>query len=224
MIELSDVSVVHDGRARLQGVTLGATERRLGVIGANGSGKSTFLRLLNGLVLPTSGRVRVFGKDTVEETAAVRRSVGFLFQNPDNQLVMPTVGEDVAFGLGRLKLPAAETRSRVRTALERHGLQGLEDRLVHELSGGERQLVALAGILVMDPLLLVLDEPTTLLDRRNRRRLMAEVDAADRPVVMATHDLELLEGFDRVLVFEAGRLVADGPPAASIAAYEAATT
>ncbi len=223
MIELADVRVEGAARPRLDGVSLTASERRIGVIGANGSGKSSFLRLLNGLVLPTSGTVRVFGHDTCRETASVRRKVGFLFQNPDNQIVMPTVGEDIAFGLKRLKLTADETRERVRLSLERHALAGFEDRLVHELSGGERQLVALAGILVLEPSLLVLDEPTTLLDRRNRRRLMAEVEAAERPVVLATHDLDLLEGFDRVLVFEAGRLVADGPPASSIAAYEAGT-
>lgn len=224
MIELETVVVEGADRRRLDDVTLTAEERRIGIIGGNGSGKSTFLRLLNGLLRPTSGTVRVFGRDTSTETAEVRRRVGFLFQNPDNQIVMPTVGEDVAFGLARLKLPAAEVKERVRSALARHGMAEFQDRLVHELSGGERQLVALAGILVMEPSLLVLDEPTTLLDRRNKRRLMAEVEAADRPVVLATHDLDLLKHFDRVIVFDAGRIVADGSPATSIAAYEAATS
>lgn len=221
MIELSGVSLVQDERERLRDIDIKAGERRIGVIGANGSGKSSFLRLLNGLLLPTSGSVRVFGLDTAKETAAVRAKVGFLFQNPDNQLIMPTAGEDVAFGLRRSKLAPTETKARVGAALERHGLSGFEDRLVHELSGGERQLVALAGILVMEPSLLVLDEPTTLLDRRNRRRLMQEVGAANRPVVLATHDLDLLDEFERVLVFEGGRIVCDAAPSVAIAAYEA---
>lgn len=224
MIELSGVSVLQDERHRLRDVTLRADERRIGVIGTNGSGKSSFLRLLNGLLLPSSGSVTVFGLDTASQTKAVRTKVGFLFQNPDNQLVMPTVGEDIAFGLRRLKLAPSETKIRVGQALARHGLSGFEDRLVHELSGGERQLAALAGILVMKPSLLVLDEPTTLLDRRNRRRLMREVDAADRPIVLATHDLDLLADFERVLVFDGGRIVADAAPDEAIAAYQAMTS
>lgn len=223
MIEFDAVCVERGGRTVLSGLTLRLDEKRIGILGANGSGKSTFVRLLNGLVLPASGHVRVFGLDVATDTKAVRRKIGFLFQNPDNQIVYPTVGEDVAFGLKALKLGREEERRRVEVALETHGLGGFANRLVHELSGGERQLLALAGIMVMEPSLLVLDEPTTLLDRRNRRRLIEEVDRTARPVVLVTHDLELLADFDRVLVFEAGRLAFDGSAADGIAAYEALT-
>ncbi|MBB3949409.1 energy-coupling factor ABC transporter ATP-binding protein [Aureimonas jatrophae] len=219
MIELSGVAVERGGRQVLRGLDLHLVEPRIGIVGANGSGKSSFARLLNGLLLPSAGRVRVFGLDTIADTKAVRRSVGFLFQNPDHQIVYPSVAEDLAFGLRNRGVPKPEIAARVAAMLDRFGLSGFEDRLTHELSGGERQLVALAGILVLEPRLLVLDEPTTLLDRRNTRRVMAAVEAAGRPIVLATHDLALLDGFDRVLVFDGGRLACDAGPAEALAAY-----
>lgn len=203
----------------LSDLTLAIGERRIGVIGANGSGKSTFVRLLNGLILPSEGSVTVGGIDTRTDAKAVRRKVGFVFQNPDSQIVYPTVGEDIAFGLKHRGLGKPEIAARTAAALARHGLDGFEDRLIHELSGGERQLVALAGVMVMQPEVLVLDEPTTLLDLRNTRRIMAAVEASESQVVMVTHDLGLLADFDRVLVFDAGRLQADALPDAAIAAY-----
>ncbi|MCW4113951.1 energy-coupling factor ABC transporter ATP-binding protein [Aurantimonas sp. MSK8Z-1] len=215
------VALERGGQPVLARLDLCLTERRIGVIGANGSGKSSFARLLNGLLAPTGGRVTVDGLDTVKDAKAVRRRVGFVFQNPDSQIVYPTVGEDLAFGLKPLKLEKPEEARRIREILERYGLAGAEDRLVHELSGGERQLVALASVLIMRPSILVLDEPTTLLDLRNTRRLMAAIDALSERVVMVTHDLALLAGFDRVLLFDEGRLVADGAPATVIERYRA---
>lgn len=219
MIVLSGVGVARGGRTALADLTLSLGERRIGVIGANGSGKSTFARLLNGLILPTTGEVRVGGIDTREDVRAVRRKVGFVFQNPDSQIVYPSVGEDLAFGLKGRGLDKAEMGARVADVLARLGLPGFEDRLIHELSGGERQLVALAGVLVMRPEVLVLDEPTTLLDHRNTRRILGAVEAFEGQVLLVTHDLGLLSRFERVLLFHEGRLHADGPPAAAIAAY-----
>ncbi len=219
MIVLRAVSVERGGRPVLADLDLTLAERRIGIIGANGSGKSTFARLLNGLVLPTTGDVRVDGLDTKGRSKDVRRRVGFVFQNPDNQIVYPTVGEDIAFGLRGRGLDKACIAERVQAALARFGLAGFEDRLAHELSGGERQMVALAGVMVTEPRWLVMDEPTTLLDLRNTRRVMDAVAALDQHVVFVTHDLELLAGFDRVLVFEGGRLAADAAPREAIAAY-----
>lgn len=221
MITFEGVSLVRGEREVLARLDLALAERRIGVIGANGSGKSSFARLLNGLLLPTEGRVRVFGLDTAEDGRAVRRRVGFVFQNPDNQIVYPNVGEDIAFGLKPLKLARAESAARVREALAEAGLSGFEDRLTHEISGGERQMVALAGVAIIQPDILVLDEPTTLLDLRNKRRVMARVAAMERAVIMVTHDLDLLAGFDRVLVFEAGRIAFDGAPDEAIDRYRA---
>ncbi|WP_061934229.1 energy-coupling factor ABC transporter ATP-binding protein [Aureimonas sp. AU22] len=219
MIELRGVSLDRGGRRVLSGLDLRLDEQRIGVVGANGSGKSSFARLLNGLLRPTEGVVRVFDTDTAADPKAARRHVGFLFQNPDHQIVYPGVAEDLAFGLKNRGLPKAEIAPRVEAALVRFGLGGFGERLVHELSGGERQLVALAGIMVLEPRLLVLDEPTTLLDLRNTRRVMAAVEASGRPVVMVTHDLSLLEAFERVLVFDAGRLVCDAAPGEALATY-----
>ncbi|MEE2953209.1 MAG: ABC transporter ATP-binding protein [Pseudomonadota bacterium] len=201
-------------------MTLTIEERRVGIIGANGSGKSSFARLFNGLVLPSEGKVTVDGLDTRRNAKAVRRKVGFVFQNPDNQIVYPTVGEDIAFGLKNRSHSKAEIAEKVEAILSRLELSALKDRLAHELSGGERQMVALAGVLVLQPDWLVLDEPTTLLDLRNAKRIMGHIERLDQRVVMITHDLKRLDGFDRVLVIEAGRIFCDDRPAAAIAAYE----
>ena len=206
-------------RTVLADVTVTLPEHRIGVIGANGSGKSTFARLLNGLVLPTEGMVEVGGLDTRSKGREVRRRVGFCFTDPDAQIVMPTVGEDVGFGLRRRGLSKAEVAGRVAAALTAYGLDGHADHPAHLLSGGQKQLLALASVLVTEPDLLVMDEPTTLLDLRNATRIAEVVATLPQQVVLVTHHLELLTAFDRVLVFDAGRLVADDAPAAAVHHY-----
>lgn len=218
-IVLADVAHEFGARRVLDGIDLVLTERRIGLVGANGSGKSTLARLLNGLVLPTRGRVLVDGLDTRAQTKAVRRRVGFVFQNPDNQIVYPIVEEDLAFGLARLRLSKEETRARIEAALARFGLGRLREASAHTLSGGEKQLLALAGVLAAQPEILVLDEPTTLLDLRNARRIAAILEELPQRVVLATHDLALLERFERVIVLDEGRVVADDAPGPALAAY-----
>ena len=218
-IELRGVGHVYGDRVVLADLDLHLTERRIGVVGANGSGKSTFARLLNGLVAPTTGTVLVDGLDTRSSVREVRRRVGFVFQDPDAQIVYPTVAEDVAYGLENQGVPAAERADRVAEVLERYGLAGHADHPAHLLSGGQKQLLAIAGVLVMRPARIVFDEPTTLLDLVNTRRVAQVVEELDQQVVVVTHDLDLLDGFDRVLVIDDGRVVADGPPESSVAAY-----
>jgi biotin transport system ATP-binding protein len=218
-IELRGVGHVYGDRVVLADLDLHLTERRIGVVGANGSGKSTFARLLNGLVAPTTGTVLVDGLDTRSSVREVRRRVGFVFQDPDAQIVYPTVAEDVAYGLENQGVPAAERADRVAEVLERYGLAGHADHPAHLLSGGQKQLLAIAGVLVMRPARIVFDEPTTLLDLVNTRRVAQLVEELDQQVVVVTHDLDLLDGFDRVLVIDEGRVVADGPPESSVAAY-----
>ena len=220
-IELRGVGHVYGDRVVLADLDLHLTERRIGVVGANGSGKSTFARLLNGLVVPTAGTVLVDGLDTRTSVREVRRRVGFVFQDPDAQIVHPTVAEDVAYGLENQGVPAAERADRVAEVLERYGLAGHADHPAHLLSGGQKQLLAIAGVLVMRPARIVFDEPTTLLDLVNTRRVAQLVEELDQQVVVVTHDLDLLEGFDRVLVIDDGRVVEDGAPDSSIAAYRA---
>lgn len=218
---LDGVSHRFGARRVLDRIDLTLTERRIGVVGANGSGKSTLARLLNGLVLPDQGRVTVDGLDTRTQTKAVRKAVGFVFQNPDNQIVYPIVAEDVAFGLARLRLGMAETQTRVARTLERFGLDHLAQASAHLLSGGEKQLLALAGVLAAEPDIVVLDEPTTLLDLRNTRRIAAILADLPQRVVLVTHDLDLLAAFDRVVVVDDGRIAADDMPGPALAAYRA---
>ncbi|WP_326822347.1 energy-coupling factor ABC transporter ATP-binding protein [Streptosporangium sp. NBC_01756] len=219
MIELTDVHVRFGQREVLRGVTVSLSERRVGVIGANGSGKSTLARLVNGLALPTSGSVTVLGHDTRRHAARIRRRVGFLFTDPDAQIVMPTVAEDVAFSLRRRKLPGEEVRRRVTAVLERYGLAGHADHPAHHLSGGQKQLLALCSVLVLEPEILVMDEPTTLLDLRHSRLVADALRDLPQQVVVVSHDLALLEDFDRVLVLDEGRIMVDAPPGTAIDHY-----
>ncbi len=218
MIALSGVAVERDGRRLLDGVDLALGAGRVALLGANGSGKSTLLRLLNGLARPSAGTVTVDGLDTVRDGAAVRARVGFVFQDPAAQLVLPTVAEDVALALGRRR----EADPRVRAVLARFGVEHLHDRAVHGLSGGEQQLVALCGVLVAEPAYVVLDEPTTHLDLRHATRIRAVIAGLPVPVVVATHDLELAAACDRAVVLERGRVTFDGPPGDGVAYYREA--
>lgn len=226
MIELHRVSVAFgDGAQRrwvLDDISVALGEQRIGIIGANGSGKSSLARLLNGLLLPTNGTVSVDGFDTKRNGREVRRRVGFCFTDPDSQIIMPTVGEDVAFGLGRRGLSKAEIAARTAHALEQVGLADRADHPAHLLSGGQKQLLALAAVLVTEPSILILDEPTTLLDLRNSRAIAARIARLPQQVVLVTHDLDLLRTFDRVLVVHEGRIHFDGSPSEAIAAYRAA--
>lgn len=221
MIRLRDVRHGYAGRTVLDGIDLDLPEQRIGVVGANGSGKSTLARLLNGLVVPDTGSVEVDGLDTRRDGPAVRRRVGFVFTDPDAQIVMPTVAEDVGFSLRRSGLDAAARAERVTATLHRFGLGDHADHPCHLLSGGQKQLLALAAVLVTEPRVLVLDEPTTLLDRRNAREIADLVGALPQQVVLVTHHLDLLAGYQRVLVVDAGRVVHDGPPPTALAAYTA---
>ncbi|RIQ28134.1 energy-coupling factor ABC transporter ATP-binding protein [Jiangella rhizosphaerae] len=217
MIEVDAVTHRYGDRTVLRDVSVTLTEQRVGVIGANGSGKSTFARLLNGLVLPSAGTVTVDGLSTRRDGAAVRRSVGFVFTDPDAQILMPTVAEDVAFGLRGL--PAAAVAERVAEALASFGLAGHADHPAHLLSGGQKQLLALCSVLVTEPKVLVCDEPTTLLDLRNTRKVLALLAELPQRVVLVTHDLDAVLAMDRVLVFDDGRIVFDGLPADAVSFY-----
>lgn len=221
LIEIDDVTHSYAGQRRpvLHDVSVRLDEHRIGVIGANGSGKSTFARLLNGLILPDRGSVRVDGHDTRRDGKRVRQLVGFCFTDPDAQIVMPTVAEDVAFSLRRRDLRGPALRARVEETLARFGMAEHPDHPAHLLSGGQKQLLALASVLVTEPALIVMDEPTTLLDLRNAERVAELVAGLDQQVVLLTHHLDLLDGYDRVLVFDQGRLVADAAPRDAIDDY-----
>ncbi len=219
MIRLHAVSHHFGERPVLEGLDLTLSERRIAVVGGNGSGKSTFARLLNGLLVPERGQVLVEGLDTRKDARAIRRKVGFVFQNPDQQIVLPTVEEDIAFGLKNLRLPAADISERVTSILRRYGLEGFRRHPAHLLSGGQKQLLALSSVLVMEPRYVVFDEPTTLLDLRNKRRLAQAIHDMPQTAIVVSHDRELLRDFDRVLVFDEGRVVLDDVPSVALDAY-----
>lgn len=211
-IEFSDVEVRYENRVVLRPLSCTLTENRIGIVGANGSGKSTFLRLINGLGSPTSGAVRVDGLPVADNGKQVRKKVGFMFSDAENQIIMPTVKEDIGFSLKRFKLPAKQREQRALAMLERYGLATHADDSPYTLSGGQKQLLALASILIMEPSVILLDEPTTLLDLRNRVRIKKELSRLDQQIIVATHDLALLEGFDRVIYIADGTIRADGTP------------
>lgn len=220
MIRFSGVSHRFGEREVLKPFSLELAERRIAVIGANGSGKSTFVRLINGLLAPTSGSVSVDGLDTKSDGKEVRGKVGFVFQNPDNQIVYPVVEEDLAFGLKNRKLPKDEIARKVDAGLARFGLSHLAKEQTHRLSGGEKQMLAIAGVTILDPQIIIFDEPTTLLDLRNKRRVARTISELDEMAIMVTHDLDLVADFDRALVFDDGEIVLDGQPAEAIRHYE----
>lgn len=215
-IEFADVCVRKGDATVLVDISVTLSERRVGIIGRNGSGKSTFARLFNGIEQPTRGTVLL---DGVAEQKNLRRHVGFVFQNPDNQIVYPIVEEDLAFGLKNLKLSKVESDRRIDEAMQRLGIDHLRNRFTHQLSGGEKQMVALVGVLVMRPSMIVFDEPTTLLDLWNKQKFMRAVNDLPQYAVVVSHDLELLRSFDRILHIEAGRIVADGDPESVIDDY-----
>lgn len=230
MIEFSDVCVDvpvwgDSGRQQrktlLDGVTAALAERRVAVIGANGSGKSTLLRLINGLLLPTSGRVLVDGVATTSDVGEVRRRVGFVFTDPLSQLVMSTPADDIELGLRKRIRDKAERKRQALAVLADRGLDHLANQSIYDLSGGERQLVALASVLAVEPSVVVADEPTTLLDLRNRDAICRALLALPQQLVYATHDLEFAAMADRCLVVDRTRVVFDGPASEAVEQYRA---
>ncbi|MBB4930111.1 biotin transport system ATP-binding protein [Lipingzhangella halophila] len=219
MLQLENVRHAYEGRTVLSDVTAELVEHRIGIIGANGSGKSTLARMLNGLIVPDHGRVLLDGRDTRKHAREIRRRVGFVFPDPGTQIIMPTVGEDVAIGLRGSGLDRAEIDGRVQRILRRHGLADHHDHPAHLLSGGQKQMLALASVLVTSPEVLVCDEPTTLLDLRNVKVIERTLRALPQQVILLTHHLDALAGFDRVLVMDEGRIVFDGAPTAAVAHY-----
>jgi cobalt/nickel transport system ATP-binding protein len=222
-LELSDLRFSYpDGSEALRGIDLRVAEGEcVGLIGPNGAGKSTLLLHLNGILPEFGGRretapsmIRVFGEPiSSANLGSIRRAVGLLFQDPDDQLFCPTVFEDVAFGPRQFGLVEANVREAVTRALAMVGLAGFETRAPHRLSVGEKRRVCLAGILACEPRILVLDEPTSNLDPRGRRELKALLAAIPATKIIATHDLELVVQLcTRAVVLDGGKIAADGPP------------
>ncbi len=225
IIEIENISFRYDegedGQApekALDGLSL-SIERGsfVAVTGSNGSGKSTLAKHLNALLIPSEGRVLVDGMDTADEELIweIRRRVGMVFQNPDNQLVSSVAEDDVAFGAENLGIPSAEIRERVDRALKAVGMYDQRKKGAHLLSGGQKQRIAIAGILAMGPECIVLDEPTAMLDPRGRADLMETLKALNadgKTIILITHFMEEAALADRMIVMDRGRLAMDGSP------------
>lgn len=233
-LELESVSVFTElpegGHRRiLKDVSLRFTAKRTAVLGLNGSGKSTLLGLFNGLTHPDEGIVRVNGVDTLEAPSRGSKGagshagsqgafegVGMLFAQPEAQLIMPTVAEDIDLSLRRAAavegsaLSGEQRLERIRELLRERGLEHLENQSVFTLSGGEKQLVALTSVLAARPQILLLDEPTTLLDLRNRARLLKHLESLNQMLVLSTHDLDLAASCDEAVIIHDGRLLSQG--------------
>jgi len=217
IVEVEELAYTYpDGTHALQGVSFRIHHgESVAVVGANGAGKSTLLLHLNGYLTPQEGRVRIGDFPLTRQTIPeVRKTVGMVFQDPDDQLFMPTVHDDVAFGPLNLGLPAEEVEARVAEALERVGAQALGERPPYHLSGGEKRAVAIATVLAMSPSILVMDEPSSNLDPGARRRLIRLLRTFEHTKIIATHDLDLvLELCARTIVIREGQVAADGPTA-----------
>jgi cobalt/nickel transport system ATP-binding protein len=220
-IEIEHLHYVYpDGTEALRGIDLhiGAGEK-VALVGPNGAGKSTLILQLNGILAPTHGVVRVGGEVVDRQSVRrIRACVGLVFQDPDDQLFSPTVYEDVAFGPLHMGVDQDEIHGRVERALAQVGMTGVERRMPHRLSLGQRKRVAIATVLSMDPAILVLDEPTSGLDPRGRRGLITLLRGMTQTMIVSTHDMRLVaEIFPRMLVMDEGRLAADGPTEAILA-------
>lgn len=221
-IRLDNVGVRLGDTDVLREVSIELNARTIAVIGENGSGKSTFARLIGGLLPRTTGQLSVLGLDPARRAAELRRRIAVVFSNPDAQIIMPTVAEDIAFSLRSDKLRPAELQARVETAMERFGLTHLAQRASHDLSGGQKQLLALCGAFIRNPELVIADEPTAYLDARNARIVANHLlDGTDHRLVLVTHDLTLAARCDQAVLFADGGLAAIGEPAEVIERYEA---
>ena len=221
MIEFKDATVVapDSGITILHPTSLTLSEQRITIIGANGSGKSTLAKLINGLALPVHGSVSVDGVDTRKHGSLVRRKVGFLFTDPTSQLIMPTAIEDVMLSLRRVVRSKDQRVAAAMAALEDIGLGDKADVSVNALSGGQRQLLALAGVLTATPKVVVADEPTTLLDLRWKAHVGALLHSLPIQLIEVTHDLEAATKAQRTLVIDDGAVVFDGNPVDAVAHY-----
>jgi len=219
-IILNGVQVEFDGQRVLTVDQLELTQKTIAVIGANGSGKSTFARLLNGLVKPSQGTVVVNNVDVAQDQRAAVRQAGFIFANPDVQIVMPTVIEDVEFSLRDSKLSRADRRERALEVIGSVGLAGLAEAPAQSLSSGQKQLLAIAAITVKQPSLIIADEPTALLDAGNTRAIASLLLApAANQVVLVTHDLNLAQMCEVAVHFEGGQLANLGDPQQVVGQY-----
>lgn len=219
LVSFTDVSHEVHGKPILNDFTLSLSDRRVGVVGRNGSGKSTLCRLLSGLDTPTTGRITVDSINLARDRRQALKKVGVLFQNPDHQIIFPTVGEELAFGLKQMGMTKAEVVTGVNATLDRFGKRHWIDANIHTLSQGQKQLVCVMAIFAMSPRIIILDEPFSGLDIPTRMMLECYIDALDCMVFHVSHDPQDLKSCDRVLWIDEGHLQMDGRADDVLTAY-----
>ncbi len=223
-VEIRRASLSFEGRLVIDEISLTLTERRIGLVGLNGSGKSTLARLICGLLKSDSGTIRIDGVDVSKDRKRAIDTVGLVFQNPDHQIIFPTVGEEIAFGLQNQGMSRERAQLRANEFLGEFGRAGWAGRAVHTLSQGQRHLVCLLAAMAMRPSLLVLDEPFTGPDAPTVRQLHRELNRFEGRVLLISHDCSTLLGYDRVIWLHRGRVRQDGGADAVLAAYETETS
>ena len=222
-ITLSQASVTLGGRPVLHAITADLVQARIGIIGRNGSGKTTLLRLMAGLITPTSGTVRLGAVDPFKDRKATLTALGILFQNPDHQILFPTVAEEIAFGLGQLgQLGQTDADAAALAILAQHGRSHWAKAATHTLSQGQRHYLCLMAVLAMQPATILLDEPFAGLDLPSQMQLKRAFAALPQQLVTITHDPAVVAGYDRVLWLQDGRVHLDGAPEVVLPAFEAA--
>ena len=210
-IHLANASFAVAGKAILSGITASLSEPRIGIIGRNGSGKTTLLRLMAGLIAPSVGSVKVAGIDPATDRRAMLSNIGILFQNPDHQILFPTVGEELAFGLRQMGHPPGEATAAARALLAAEGRSHWETAATHTLSQGQRHYLCLMAVVLMGPRILLLDEPFAGLDVPTQSRLARKLQALPQQIITISHDPAAVANCDRVIWLEQGRVQGDGP-------------
>lgn len=224
LIRLDGIDLSIDGRDILRGVTVTSDVRRVAILGRNGSGKSTLARVMAGLQKPSGGTVRIAGVDVARDRRGALGAVGILFQNPDHQIIFPTVKEELAFGLTQMGLDKADVVARTVQTLEQFGKRTWAEAAMHQLSQGQRQLVCLMAILAMNPSVIILDEPFAGLDIPTAIHLARVLETAEATLVHITHDPRMILDYDHALWLEAGAIEMQGAAADVAPVFEAAMT
>ena len=219
MIQIQSLSCQYGDKTVLDAITLELTEARVGIVGRNGSGKSTLARAISGLIRPEQGRILIDGIDVLNDRKSALTAVGILFQNPDHQIIFPTVEEEISFGLRQLGQSKADATAKTGEILGSFGKTDWAKRPVSTLSQGQRHLVCLMSVLAMAPSVIILDEPFSGLDIPTTRALQKRLNQLDQTLIHITHDPAVIADYDRVLWIEGGKIIADGAPEAVLPEY-----
>ncbi len=214
------VSIERSGSTIIRDLTIALPDQRIGIIGRNGSGKSTLVRSLNGLLPVSAGTLTVHGVTAEEGARKLARVTGFVFQNPDHQLIFPTALEELSFGLRQIGVSKASAKAQSLALLKEHGIEQFGERPVHELSEGQKQLICILAVLIMEPKLVVLDEPFSSLDMRTRTALRRKLEKLGQQILFVSHELDALSDYDKVLWIDDGQLKQFGVPVNVLAAYQ----